>query len=260
MIDAKKPVSREKRIVESVKRQRVYRRIVPPIIGVIVAILVIVYVISLLFNKYGSFTIMLKDTGDRSYSLSLCEYSDFRNPTTRLNSDAAINITNISGNSLPTNLNDIDGSHNGENYLAYTFYLKNSGELTCSYRYSLIISRATIGIDAAARVRVYYTPDYYKAETKATNYGDGSYVDYAKPKTNANGAPEIDPDNRVMVNFLDGKTVVSKDIDNFAPGDIAKITVVVWLEGDDPDCTDDILGGQFKLDMIMEVIGGYEGE
>ena len=40
----------------------------------------------------------------------------------------------------------------------------------------------------------------------------------------------------------------------FKPGDISKITVVIWIEGNDPDCTDDILGGEFKVDMVMNVV------
>ena len=36
---------------------------------------------------------------------------------------------------------------------------------------------------------------------------------------------------------------------NFTPGDIDKFTVVVWLEGDDPDCVNAIIGGEIKMHM-----------
>ena len=58
-----------------------------------------------------------------------------------------------------------------------------------------------------------------------------------------------------MTNFESENLIVKKDVDNFASGDVAKITVVIWLEGDDPDCVDDILGGQLKIDMVMEILG-----
>ena len=29
---------------------------------------------------------------------------------------------------------------------------------------------------------------------------------------------------------------------------------MIWIEGNDPDCTDDILGGEFKVDMVMNVV------
>ena len=63
-----------------------------------------------------------------------------------------------------------------------------------------------------------------------------------------------------MTNFESENLIVKKDVDNFAPGDVAKITVVIWLEGDDPDCVDDILGGQLKIDMVMEILGGSDAE
>ena len=50
-------------------------------------------------------------------------------------------------------------------------------------------------------------------------------------------------------------TVTDGTVNGFKPGDITKITVVIWLEGNDPDCTDNILGGQFKLDMIFDIVG-----
>ena len=33
-----------------------------------------------------------------------------------------------------------------------------------------------------------------------------------------------------------------------------KITVVIWFEGDDPECVDDILEGEIKFSMDINVI------
>ncbi len=252
MLEKKETSAELRRTVTGVRRIRRYRKVLPPIIGASTLFLVILYIVSLLFSRYGSFTVTVKDYEDRKYALSLSEGSDFRNATSYLNAAAATNITNIDGNDLPKDLNDVDGMHNGENYLAYTFYVKNTGEVACSYRYRLIVSRATMGIDAAARVRVYYNGDYYKAETDTYRH-DGTYTEYAKPKTGGNGQPEVEPDGRVMTNFLRGDVILEEEKTTFAPGDMSKVTVVIWLEGNDPDCTDDILGGQFKVDMVFEI-------
>lgn len=252
MLEKKETSAELRRTVNGVRRIRRYRKILPPIIGASTLFLVMLYIVSLMFSRYGSFTVTVKDYEDRKYAIALSEGHDFRHSTSHLNAAAATNITNIDGNDLPEDLNDTDGMHNGENYLAYTFYVKNTGEVACSYRYSLIISRATMGIDAAARVRVYFDGDYYKAETDTYRY-DGSYTDYAKPKTGANGQPEIDPDGRVMTNFKNGDVIMESEKSGFAPGDMSKVTVVIWLEGNDPDCTDDVLGGQFKVDMVFEI-------
>ena len=38
-----------------------------------------------------------------------------------------------------------------------------------------------------------------------------------------------------------------------------KFTIVIWIEGNDPDTTDDIIGGQFKVDMKINIIGDESG-
>lgn len=248
----RKPFSALRRSAGEIKRYRAMQRLIPAVIGVIVALLCVVYVVSLLFNKYGSFTVSIRDVRDYRYALSLAEEPTFKNPTSRLNSKASQEITNIDGNTLPGDLNDIDGEHNGDNYVAYTFYLKNTGELTCGYKYSLVITRMTAGVEDAVRVRVYYNPNYYDAETDTTDFS-GHYTDYAKPKVGGNGAPETDPEDRVMTNFESAGIIASGQTDDFGVGDITKITVVIWIEGNDPDCTDDILGGEFKVDMTFEI-------
>jgi hypothetical protein len=43
-------------------------------------------------------------------------------------------------------------------------------------------------------------------------------------------------------------------IDNLDPGECTKYTIVVWLEGNDPDCIDWLIGGQLKVDMLMNVV------
>lgn len=251
---SKKTPSIVRRTANEVKTYRTMWKVIPAVSGVAVLLLVIVYIISLLFSKYGSFTVKVGDLKDHKYMLSLSESDRFLNPVSRLNSKAVKDITNIDGNNLPDDLNDVNGEHNGENYVAYTFYCKNTGADEVTYNYRLLISRKTVGIDAAIRVRVYYTPFYYTAENGEYNKDDRSYTDYAKPKTGGNGAPEIDPTNRVMTNFASSDTVMEGEVENFKPGDISKITVVIWIEGNDPDCTDDVLGGEFKVDMEMTVV------
>ncbi len=254
MSDIKKPKSTLKSSAEAVRRSRYYRKVIPPIICAITLLLVILYLLSLALDGYGSFTISVKDYGNRKYALTLCENDNFKKISSRLNATPAKNIDNIAASILPSDLNDVNGSHNGENYIAYTFYVKNTGEEVCSYKYTLMISRATLGIDAAARVRLYFNADYYKAVADAYTY-KSDYVDFAKPKTGGNGEPEIDPVNRKMTNFLSGDVITEAVVNDFQPGDISKITVVIWLEGNDPDCTDDVLGGQFKTDMVFEIDG-----
>ena len=49
--------------------------------------------------------------------------------------------------------------------------------------------------------------------------------------------------------FYSEKLAVLEERDAMKPGDIDKYTIVIWLEGNDPDCTDNLLGGEIKLHM-----------
>ena len=40
-------------------------------------------------------------------------------------------------------------------------------------------------------------------------------------------------------------------VTDFKPDDLDRITVLVWIEGDDPDCTNALLGGEIKMDMVI---------
>jgi hypothetical protein len=39
--------------------------------------------------------------------------------------------------------------------------------------------------------------------------------------------------------------------ENFQPGEVDKYTVVIWLEGNDPECINDIIGGELKMQMNL---------
>lgn len=46
-------------------------------------------------------------------------------------------------------------------------------------------------------------------------------------------------------------TLVLESRLNFNPGDIDRYTIVVWLEGDDPECVDGLIGGEIKMHMNL---------
>ena len=38
---------------------------------------------------------------------------------------------------------------------------------------------------------------------------------------------------------------------DFRSKDVDKFTIVIWIEGDDPDCIDDLIGGEMKMHMTI---------
>lgn len=267
----KKVNSPLRRTAAEIKNYRRFKRIIPAAIGLVAAFLAIVYVIALIFDDLGSFTISVSSPSDAKYSLSLDVSDTIGDPTSKLNFRTSAKIQNISRWDLPKDLNDNGGVEYGElMYIKYTFFLKNNGE-ECSYKFKLNILKQTKGVEEAVRVRVYYTPDYYNPETGDYNYGN-DYLDYAKPQYGKGGLPERDPDEDqdddpdeadlyeqrrlIMNNFESDATVMTKWCNRFAAGGIAKFTVVLWLEGSDPQCHESYIaagdGCEFKLAMSVE--------
>ena len=153
-------------------------------------------------------------------------------------------MTNIDGRDLPLNLNTVNGEHNGANYVAYTFYLKNMGTDKADVQYSIIIANMKFGIEEAVRIRLYHGP----FDASVANHTD-PYVDYAKTRTDGKG-PEPG-----TTEFLSNNIVMQDEITAMEPGAIERFTIVIWLEGNDPECVDDIMGGVFKVDMSFEIVG-----
>ena len=223
-----------RRTAQEVKNYRVARKLIPIGCGVAALVLIIGYVLSVLYMRFGAFTVMINKYDQLDYGLTLSESPEFNIMTARLNAQIDEKITNIDGSWLPNYLDNIDGEHNGDNYIAYTFYCKNVGKNTVTYSYELYIANMTFEIEKAVRIRLYV---------------DGVYQDYAYARTDGTTGPEPG-----TVAFQSGTTVVKNNITDFHPGDITKYTVVIWLEGNDPECVDKILGGQMKVDMAMNIV------
>lgn len=232
------------RRAEEVRSYRNMRRITVAAMACILVLLVLIYVISIMYTKFGAFTVSVNKYHQLQYGLSLCENRDFLTPTAHLDCRASENITNIDGRTLDDlGLGAIDGEDSGENYLCYTFYLKNVGKETVNFEHAIVIANMTMGAEKAVRVRL------------MTNYNgeNGKQVDYAR-------AAGVDKDGNTIpepntVPFYDKNTVMTEEIRDFAPGDMMKYTVVVWFEGNDPECIDNIIGGEFKIDMKFSVTG-----
>jgi hypothetical protein len=189
-------------------------------------LLVLYVVISIVYNS-GSFSIMLDRNLYLANSIIIYDNPNYKVFRAELDAETVDSFDNISYKWLPNDLNEHDGSHNGDNYVAYTFYIENLGEKVADYWSEIIIDDVIKNVDEAVRIRV---------------YKNGNYITYAK--LSRNGTPEKD-----TVAFESDTLVALDHVENFKPGDQNKYTIVLWLEGSDPECTDNILGGEIKIHM-----------
>ena len=185
----------------------------------------VLFALSFMQENMGNFTINLNRLELFRRGVAIADNGDFKNATARLAADAVDNGTNIAAEDLPDNLDDIDGSHNGKNYVAYTFYIRNAGKTDLGYSAKLKVVSASKGVDKAARVRV---------------YRNGEPTTYAAAAADGNPEPNTEP-------FASKDVVTTISHNNFRVGDVDKYTVVIWLDGDDPECVDKIIGGAVEF-------------
>ncbi len=223
-----------RRTAKEIKRYRVLMRSVALLIVILIIIVAIAYAISYFYDRYGAFTIRVNKYDMVRQGLTLSETPDYTMANSRLQADVVNDMTNISGEDLPKNIDMINGPHNGESYIAYTFYLINSGDDTISYEGVLNMENITKGVDDAVRVGVWI---------------NGERKIYGKTKKDGSGS-EKDCDST----FLSSNKVMQTKHEKMAPKAKDKFTVVIWLEGNDPDCTNEIIGGTLKLGMDFRIV------
>lgn len=209
-------------------RRKKYYRIAKLLLIVIILILTTIYfVVSFVYNGYF-FTITLDKNLYLDNNIVIYDNVNYKVYRGNIQVESLDFYDNISEKWLPDDIESIDGSHNGEDYLAYTFYIENMGDDSVNYYYELTIDDVIKNLDEAVRFRI---------------YENGKSITYAK-KSRTTGKAEIN-----TVPFKNNKTVVLKKVSNFEPGQVNKYTVVMWLEGDDLECTNEILGGELKVHL-----------
>ena len=266
---------------------------------IVTLVLLLLWLISWLMTSIGDLVITV-DNGAAQKGIKIYDNIDGvengTGGTFKLSATMVNDVTNITYDWLPATLDiEADGSHNGRNYLAYTFYLTNNGSETLNYSSKLNSVKTSKDAIEATRVMVYRTrmesgddsfpdnnsPDVYAKRNITLSDGklDRSSPDGVLPfekiykKTlpasyTAPTAEEIDalakePQSKEVVDhtdeeiviqeFVDDEIVFESSIDGLAPGATDRYTIVMWIEGEDPECLDAIRDGFVKLMWFFNV-------
>lgn len=198
----------------------------------LVLLLLILWIISTIISQYGDLVVSIERSA-RGKGITVSESEKLEDGVTILSAENVVDVTNITYDWLPLNeLDTKDGSHNGKNYLAYTFYLQNNGTEKVDYNGVLEIKGVSKSMDEAIRVMVYKNGEpaiYGKHKYKGT-----------EPETDATA-------------FESDTTIMSTSTKDFMPGDEDKYTIVSWVEGNDPECINDIMGGFIRMNMLFSI-------
>ena len=203
-------------------------------IMLLVLLLVIAFLFLLAFmqEKMGNFTINLNRLELYRKGIAIDDKGTFDNPTARLVVKTVQDATNITITDLPDNLDEIDGDHNGYNYMAYTYYVRNAGKEDVKYVAKVHLDSCAKGAEEAVRIAV---------------WRNGERTVYAMPA--ADGGPEDG-----CVSFENRKIVCSYTEEDFLVGNVDKYTIVIWMEGEDPECVDSIVGGSVQFSMTIDAM------
>lgn len=244
-------------------------------VAILIGLLVVGYVMAAFYTNSGEFVISLdRRMADDGFLIS--ETTDFSERLITLHGTAVVGADNISIYDIDRNVMNVDGDHNGINYVAYTFYLKNATDETRNYQYQLQLKAHDKGAEKASWIMFYMNGQqriYAKAnedgnperqfsttpfpfmeyaadskQQKQLTAKDSGYITVEKLSEmgvdSAEGVYQLE-----AVPFLASDMICSGIREEIEPDGVDKFTVVIWMEGEDPECVDDIIGGYIELAM-----------
>ena len=220
---------------DKLKNRKKYARLVRKALFILLVFLILLYIVLDIIYSEGKFTVILDSNKTLESGLVIYDSLNNSHGKRKLEASPIRFMDNISYKWLPSNVDtESDGSHNGQNYIAYSFYVENQGNEILNYHYEIIVDDVIKNVDEAIRIRI---------------YRNGEATTYAKPNS-IDGQPE--PNTVAFKKIEDAEdSIVLETVSGFKPGDLDRMTIVVWLEGDDPDCVDAILGGELKMHMVI---------
>lgn len=211
-----------------VRRKKEFKTTKIVLLIALLLVVIIFTILALIYNG-GKFVISLDPNFSLESGIVLFENLEDKDTKRKLYAEEINFMDNISINWLPSDIDgDYEGSHNGDNYIAYTFYIENQGSEVLNYWYQVYIDDVIKNVDEAVRIMI---------------FRNGQKTVYAKINEDTK-KPEKDTEP-----FYSKDIAVLESRSNFEPGNIDKFTIVVWLEGDDPDCVNAIIGGEIKMHM-----------
>lgn len=184
-------------------------------------------------NRNGNLTIYV-DRTSVTKSLSLSESKTLSNPQGKIYAPSLEGAWDTSEDYIPSDVYLFDGNNSGTNYLAYTFYVYNSGIESLDYSMNFKVDSSSKKLDEVIRVRLYVN-DVLTTYAKKSNITD-------EPET---GTVAFESDN----------VITSHTITDFEPNEVTKYSIVLWVAGEDMECTNDKIGGSVTLSMAFSVLG-----
>lgn len=212
----------------------------------------IIAALTLYGQNVGNFVTQV-DSGSRNRGIALSTSPTFQYQSPRIVADPISSMDNITLGDIPNyEILHEGGQHNGPvgNWLGLTFYIKNIGNQVVNYQYVINITGLYKAVDAAMRLAIVVDDEVADIYSKGNFNSDTGLYD-------AEESYRI-PDQALMpaytTPFVDKQTITARLVTDFLVDEYHKYTVLIWLEGHDPDTVDVIKGGSIKLTMTFKIV------
>lgn len=221
--------------------------------------------------KVNSFKVFIDSSGSKVLSLSSdrefsfgSEVLQIKGPGTMDNTTLALGMNLVTSPTIEERLATIvtsDGFEAGatDRFIASTFYLKNTTANVQTYVEELNLRNASNRVETAMRVMLIRNHKIM-VYAKANNGVPEQVVPLSTPYTelfieeNEDGTVNIlhkGEEAWIAEDFHNDDYIFYNENLNIQPGEIIKYSIVIWLEGWDPDCTDDKLKGIIQMDFAF---------
>jgi hypothetical protein len=126
------------------------------------------------------------------------------------------------------------------NYVAYSFYLKNTGKTDVNVSYYIRLTEIQQGVDDYVRIMIIEDDTHYDMYQKEDVISDDSDLPIYE------NLPE-------GILFLSQSIILRKMIPNFLTEDVKLFRIIIWLEEQDPDMTVDNPIGKLSLALSINI-------
>lgn len=213
-------------------------------IAVLTIVAVLVVLITIYGQHVGNFVVAIETASQ--LILVLSETPGFEKPTSRLAAKGLTDQTNITYADIPKDeLLLGNGSLNDEilrRYFAYSFYVKNVSTTPIDYSAEIVLNHSSQNAESALRIMV-ISDEGERIYAKAKEFPES---EVGKPEDHAGTDIER---NYGTVPFESLTRLVNQQSQRFRKDAVRKYTIVMWLEGWDNECTDEIRGAIMRMEM-----------
>ena len=239
------------------------------LIGALLMLLAVLFLFSLVQRMRGHFTVNLSD-GMLENGYALYDNIQLENPTMQLFATPTENAPCVSISQIAADVNGSDGKYESEDFFAYKFYLRNEGTKPSNFKWELNINSEYKNLSEAAWVILFIDGDM---SIYAKEGADGEAEALPEISDTRHGylniplmecKPDSDQFQIVATNhhinyyrvvpysFLSEKSVIGGVMTKVQPEEVHEFTVLIYLEGDDPECTDELIGGSLGVEMRFQ--------